>query len=75
MKQRRITIRVTEEMAQQIDNARQSIDPGDRYGDLGGKGRRWRHRRAGEASASAVVQEALEHYFSGKRKRANNATA
>lgn len=71
MKQRRIIIRVTEEMAQQIDNARGSINLGDRYGDLGGKGRRWRHRRAGEASASAVVQEALENYFSKRCKRAN----
>jgi hypothetical protein len=72
MKQRRITIRVTEEMAQQIESARRSIDPGDRYGDLGGKGRRWRHRRAGEASASAVVQEALESYFRKPGKRGSS---
>lgn len=72
MKQRRIIIRVTEEMAQQIDNARRSIDLGDRHGDLGGKGRRWRHRRGGEASASAVVQEALESYFRKPGKRGSS---
>jgi hypothetical protein len=74
MKDRRITIRVNEEMAQQIEAARLRVSLGERYGDLGGKGRRWRHRRAGEASASAVVQEALEVYFGrlGKRGRSGN---
>lgn len=72
MKDRKITIRVTEEMAQQIDAARLRVSLGERYGDLGGKGRRWRHRRAGEASASAVVQEALEAYFRRLGKRGNS---
>lgn len=74
MKDRRITIRVTEDMAQQIEAARLRVPLGERYGDLGGKGRRWRHRRAGEASASAVVQEALEVYFRrlGKRGSSGN---
>jgi hypothetical protein len=73
MKERRIIIRVTEEMAQQIEEARLRVPLGERYGDMGGKGRRWRHRRAGEASASAVVQEALESYFRKPGKRGNSS--
>jgi hypothetical protein len=73
MKERRIIIRVTEEMAQQIEAARATVPLGERYGDLGGKGRRWRHRRAGEASASAVVQEALESYFRRSGKHGNGS--
>ncbi len=64
MKDRRITIRVTDEMAQQIEALSETLDMsgGDR-----------RHKRGGKPSASAVVHEALTAYLRRARKRGNSS--
>lgn len=65
MKDRKITIRVTEEMAQQIEAARSILDAKRRLAT----GRA--HKRNGMPSAAAVVNEALTRYFRRWAKNGN----
>jgi len=64
MKDRRIIIRVTDEMAQQLEAASKTLhmSGGDR-----------RHKRGGKPSVSAVVHEALTAYLRRARKRGNSS--